>query len=182
MIPAFYQRGGNGIPAQWVSRMRESMARLTPRFSANRSVREYTEAYYLPTARAYGERARNRGAAGLSMLKWQQDVLHHWANVRFGELRVGTSGAKHTFDIQVYLGELAPETVCVQLYGDSPEGGVPMRQEMVRGRSITGAVNGYIYSAEVPAQRPSSHYTPRIVPSPLVGRVPLEDAHILWFR
>jgi glucan phosphorylase len=33
--------------------MRESMARLTPRFSADRAVREYTEQHYLPAASAY---------------------------------------------------------------------------------------------------------------------------------
>ena len=43
VIPEFYTRDKKGIPTAWVARMRESMARLTPRFSANRSVREYTE-------------------------------------------------------------------------------------------------------------------------------------------
>jgi len=37
--------------------MRESMARLTPRFCANRTLREYTEQHYLPAAPAYRERA-----------------------------------------------------------------------------------------------------------------------------
>jgi len=45
--------------------MRRSMSRLTPRFSANRAVREYTERYYLPAAAAYRVRAANRGARGL---------------------------------------------------------------------------------------------------------------------
>ena len=40
VIPEFYTRDENGIPRAWVARMRESMARLTPRFSANRTVRE----------------------------------------------------------------------------------------------------------------------------------------------
>ena len=48
VVPEFYTRDPNGIPTAWVARMRESMARLTPRFSANRTVREYTEQYYLP--------------------------------------------------------------------------------------------------------------------------------------
>jgi hypothetical protein len=43
VIPEFYARDGQGIPTAWVARMRESMARLTPQFSANRAVREYTE-------------------------------------------------------------------------------------------------------------------------------------------
>jgi starch phosphorylase len=42
--------------------MRESMAQLTPRFSAGRAVREYSEQHYLPAAAAYRERAANKGA------------------------------------------------------------------------------------------------------------------------
>jgi len=47
----FYTRGENGIPAAWVARMRESMARLTPVFAASRAVREYLEQHYLPPQR-----------------------------------------------------------------------------------------------------------------------------------
>jgi starch phosphorylase len=39
VIPEFYTRDENGIPTAWVKRMRESMARLTPRFSASRAAR-----------------------------------------------------------------------------------------------------------------------------------------------
>jgi len=42
VIPEFYTRDKSGIPTAWVKRMRESMAQLTPQFSANRTVREYT--------------------------------------------------------------------------------------------------------------------------------------------
>jgi glycogen phosphorylase len=50
VIPEFYTRNGGGIPTAWVARMRKSMATLTPRFSADRAVREYTENHYLPAA------------------------------------------------------------------------------------------------------------------------------------
>ena len=48
VIPEFYARDERGIPRAWVARMRESMARLTPRFSTNRAVREYTGAALSP--------------------------------------------------------------------------------------------------------------------------------------
>ena len=57
VIPEFYTRDQKGIPTAWVARMRESMARLTPRFSANRAVREYTE-QLLPSRRGRLPRAR----------------------------------------------------------------------------------------------------------------------------
>jgi starch phosphorylase len=68
VIPEFYTRDANGIPAAWVARMRESMAQLTPHFSTNRAVREYTELHYLPAAVAYLERAADKGAIGVQMV------------------------------------------------------------------------------------------------------------------
>ena len=41
IIPEFYERNDAGIPAKWVARVRESMARLTPEYSAHRAVRQY---------------------------------------------------------------------------------------------------------------------------------------------
>ena len=64
IVPEFYARDASGIPAAWVERMRESMARLTPRYSASRTVCEYTEQHYLPAAAAYRERVADKGAAG----------------------------------------------------------------------------------------------------------------------
>jgi hypothetical protein len=64
VIPEFYTRDENRIPTAWVKRMRESMAQLTPRFSANRTVREYTEQHYLPAAATYRERATDKGGSG----------------------------------------------------------------------------------------------------------------------
>src|SRR5450759_1894756 len=40
VIPEFYNRNKNGIPGTWVARLKKSMSQLTPRFSANRTVRE----------------------------------------------------------------------------------------------------------------------------------------------
>ena len=71
VIPEFYARDEQGIPTAWVARMRESMARLTPRFSANRTVREYTEQHYLPAATAYHLRMANKGAIGRQIVAWR---------------------------------------------------------------------------------------------------------------
>ncbi|HUJ50750.1 MAG TPA: alpha-glucan family phosphorylase, partial [Bryobacteraceae bacterium] len=53
IIPEFYNRDEQGIPRGWVAKIRESMAVLTPEFSANRTVRQYTEDHYIPAAAAY---------------------------------------------------------------------------------------------------------------------------------
>ena len=138
VIPEFYTRDPNGIPVAWVARMRESMARLTPRFSANRTVREYTEQYYIPAATAYRERAADKGAMGVQLVNWQRALEQNWSNLRFGEVKVASDEGKHVFEVQVYLSGLDPNTVRVELYADGVNGGEPVRQEMTRGRATGG--------------------------------------------
>ena len=139
VIPEFYTRDKEGIPTAWVARMRESMARLTPQFSANRTVREYTEQHYIPAAAAYRRRAADKGAMGVQLVKWQRALEQHWSNLRFGELKVTTDGGNHVFEVQVYLGGLDPDTVRVELYADGINGGDPVRQEMMRDQEPAGA-------------------------------------------
>ncbi len=181
VIPEFYTRDPKGIPIAWVRRIRESMARLTPRFSANRSVREYTEQYYIPSAAAYRDRAADRGAVGVRMLNWQRLLEQDWSNIRFGELKVADDGGKHLFEVQVYLSGLDPDAVRVELYADGANGDEPVRQEMVRGEQLVGA-NGYAYRAEVPSTRPAADYTARVIPHYPGALVPLEASRILWQR
>ena len=130
VIPEFYSRNKQGIPVAWMARMRESMARLTTQFSANRAVREYTEAHYIPAATAFRERAADKGAVGAQMVDWEQTLKQKWATLRFVEVKVETKDGQHIFDVQVYLNDLDPKAVRVELFADGVNGSDPVRQEM----------------------------------------------------
>jgi glycogen phosphorylase len=162
--------------------MRESMARLTPCFSADRTVREYTEQHYLPAAATCLERAADRGAVGGQVLHWQQALDQKWATLHFGEVKVETGAGQHMFEVEVYLNDLDPNAVGVELYADGVNGGGPVRQEMKRVRELVGADGGYVYGARVPAVRPLTDYTARVIPHCSSVAVPLEATQILWQR
>jgi starch phosphorylase len=49
VVPAFYDRGDNGIPDAWLTRMRASLLTNGPRFSATRMLRDYAESAYTGT-------------------------------------------------------------------------------------------------------------------------------------
>ncbi len=180
VIPEFYARDESGIPTAWIKRMRESMARLTPHFSANRAVREYTEQHYLPAAAAYHLRIANKAAIGRQIVEWQHTLEQKWATLHFGEVKVETRGEQQDFEVQVYLNDLDPNAVRVELYADGIDGSNPVRQEMKRGRQLVGAVRGYMCSATLSAIRPVTDYTARVIPNNDSVAVPLEAAQILW--
>ncbi|MGO8789797.1 MAG: alpha-glucan family phosphorylase [Terriglobia bacterium] len=182
VIPEFYARNGDGIPTAWVARMRESMARLTPRFSADRAVREYTERHYLPAAATFRDRAADKGAVGKNIVNWDHTLRENWAALRFGDVKVQTDAAQHIFEAEVYLNSLDPNAVRVELYADGINGSSPVRQEMTRIRELAGPDRGYAYVAHVPATRPIADYTTRLIPHCEGVVIPLEDARILWQR
>jgi starch phosphorylase len=155
---------------------------LTPLFSANRAVCEYTEQLYLPAAITYRKRAENKGADGGQIVGWQHKVEQRWAAVRFGEVKIETKGNQHVFEVQVYLNGLDPKAVRVELYADGVMGSAPARQEMKLTRQPAAADGGYGYRAQVPASRPPADYTARVIPYYDGVSVPLEGGHILWQR
>jgi starch phosphorylase len=158
------------------------MARLTPHFSANRTVREYAELHYLPAAAAYRARAAAKGSLGKQIVNWLQVLEQKWAALHFGEVKVETTGEQHVFEAQVYVGELDQNAVRVELYADGTLGADPVRQEMKAVRQLVGAVGGSVYSGSVPATRPTKDYTVRIIPHHDGVAVPLETPRILWQR
>ncbi len=182
VVPEFYNRNEKGIPVAWVTRMRESMAQLTPRFSADRTVREYTEQYYLPSAKAYHQRTANKGAKAKQMIVWKNALEQKWDSMLFGEVKFKTIGSKHQFEVQIYFNDLDPNTVQIELFANGSNEEGHSVQKMTRGARLEGNINGYCYKAEVAAIRPASDFTARILPYFPNVSVPLEMSRILWQR
>lgn len=47
IVPMFFNRDANGIPREWIQRIRRSMVTLVSKFTTDRMVKEYTTKYYL---------------------------------------------------------------------------------------------------------------------------------------
>jgi starch phosphorylase len=182
VVPEFFTRDESGIPTAWIAKMRESMARLTPRFSADRAVREYTELHYRPAAAAYRARAAENCALGRQIVAWKHTVEQQWAGLRFGAMKAETGGKHHVFEVQLSMNGLDPGSVRVELYANGVTDESPVRQEMTRVRRLEGAGGGYLYSARLPATRAASDYTARVIPNHDGVSIPLEAGHILWQR
>jgi starch phosphorylase len=52
LVPLYYNRGFDGIPREWVKRMKRTMISLGWRYSAARMIKDYFETCYLPAAGA----------------------------------------------------------------------------------------------------------------------------------
>ena len=183
VIPEFYERGEAGIPVAWIQRMRESMARLTPQFSANRAVREYTEGHYLPAATSYRQRTADHGVLGRKIADWRRALDQRWDALRFGSLRVQVQPDGHEVEIELFLNGVDPTAVRVQLYANADKG-PDSHREMARVRAAPDPSSPDVYrvTLTLPSSSSIGDYTARVVPAYPDVSVPLECARIKWQR
>jgi starch phosphorylase len=182
VIPEFYNRNERGIPSQWLSRMRESMAQLTPRFSADRTVREYTANYYLPSAKAFMERSANKGEKGKLIVQAMNSLRTNWNSMFFGEVKNEITQNRIKFLIQLFLNKVDPNFIKVEIFANGIEGEEDFTQSLLQGEKLNSPNNGYQYSTLIRTRRPVSDYTARVIPSLPNVNVPLEISCILWQR
>jgi starch phosphorylase len=182
IIPEFYDRNSQGYPATWLQRIRESMACLTPHYSANRAVREYTEKYYLPGAQGYRERTADQAKVSFQIIGWKQELEKRWKDVRFGNVKANTVTEGMNFEVEVYLNGINTEMVTVELFANAIESNLPERYKMQLLVSSKEENVPTIYHVIVPkaSERPMNVYTPRVIPfSPNVC-VPIEMNSVIW--
>lgn len=180
VIPTFYRRDRYGISEEWVKKMRMSMIHLTPTYSANRAVREYTQRFYLPSSKLVLERAANHGKLGKEINDWKKKIADHWNQIQFSALKISTNNGNYIFDLQVVLEGIEPDCICVELYANEFESLKPLvkKMELVKNQSVKS--NFYSYTVTVPKDRPETSFTPRIIPFFPQVAIPLEENHILW--
>ncbi len=180
VVPEFYDRDRQGLPSRWLARVRESMATLTPEFSASRAIREYTNDHYLPAAAGYTARAANDGRLGVDLVEWQRSIAEHWNTLRFGKITSEIKDGQHRFQITVFPGGLLPDQFTVELYA-GPTGDTGNKPEILAACTFSAEPFGtLVYSVCCPEKRPAADYTVRLVPSHTGAFVPLEAGQILW--
>jgi starch phosphorylase len=183
VAPLFYEVDADGVPQGWVERIRHTFRSLGPKVQAERMVREYVTALYLPAAAASrkladpelaGSELAGTGGFGPAreLAAWKHRVVRAWPQVRVEHVEAEAAGqalgSVLTVRVLVALGELTSDDVAVEVvYGrpdDADEIIVPAYATLTP--DPVGVVGGVVrYSGEVPLDRPGPFgYTVRVLP------------------
>ncbi len=134
---AFYDKGVDGLPREWLFKVRQSMKTLSPVFNTNRMVKEYTEKYYVNAHRNFENFSENNYSRARDIAAWKQGISLKWHDVavkkmdfsREDEIKVGS---KVRVVAEVQLGKLNPDDVQVELYF----GALNQAEEIVEGAAL----------------------------------------------
>jgi starch phosphorylase len=136
IVPMYYQEREEGVPVDWMRRVKQSLMHLSPQFNSLRMVGEYMSQLYEPAHQAFLEMSNDSFAPARGRSKWNEQVEKVWDNVSF--LEIGPAP-----DVSVLTGRPIPMRAVVNLAGLSPK---DVRVEAVIGR--VGA-NGNLEETQV---------------------------------
>ena len=121
VVPDFYERGADGLPRHWISRMKNSIRSVCSYFNTSRQVQEYYEKFYAPADKMHAKLVADHGHGAKELAKWKARVLHDWNKVWIFDVKANNeepmmAGSSLEVEANVSLGPLTSDEVTVELY------------------------------------------------------------------
>lgn len=188
IIPLFYDRGPDNIPKPWVTMMKDAMRDLCPIFNSHRMVQEYTNRFYLGSARRWNELTKNNMEGARTLAEWRQKLLTNWDAIRISNIQSDKTvdlpiNASLKIEAEIHLAGLVPEDVDVAVY----YGPLNLREEFIERKIETmkpennDEGGNYHYVGFVPcAQTGKFGFTIRIMPSSQQLETPYTTGLVVW--
>jgi starch phosphorylase len=136
IVPLYYGGREQGVPMEWMRRVKQSLKFVSANFNCQRMVGEYRTQLYEPAHRGHEIVVRDRYAAVRERAQWTRNVVEKWPRVAFLDSGIGP-------DSVVSVGSSVMLRAAVELAGLSPD---DVRVEAVVGRV---GVNGELEETQV---------------------------------
>jgi starch phosphorylase len=121
IAPLFYDRGSDGLPRDWIRRMKSMIENCLPVFNTHRMVSEYAERAYAPSSIRRTTLRANKRARSKALAEWKKKVRAEWKNVSITKVGSGETeglafGSELAVTASVELGALTEDDVAVEAY------------------------------------------------------------------
>lgn len=172
IVPLFYERREDGVPEEWMRRVKTSIKNLSPRFNATRMLQDYLRQFYEPAHRAYRQIREDNFESVRRRALWLDKVEQAWEQVRIVEVgcvdsRAVVSGRPIPLRVVLELGPLTPDDVRVEaVVGRVNADGVLEDTEVVVMRLVEQEGSRVTFAREfVPHQTGRLGYAVRVSPN-----------------
>lgn len=136
ILPAFYERGKDGVPTKWVNIIKNTIAGVSPHFTTRRMITDYKERFYGKLYKRSKEMFSNDYAKIKELSKWKKQTERSWGNmevldVQLLERNTETIEAGNTYEghVVLRLNDIKHENVGVELVVSEDFRDLVQRQE-----------------------------------------------------
>jgi starch phosphorylase len=118
IVPMFYEGREQGVPVEWMRRVKQSLKSVSANFNCQRMVTEYASQLYEPAHAAYERTCLDGFAYTREHVKWFRGVSEKWPNVKFTDYGIGaekvSAGTSVSMRATLDLAGLTPADVRVE--------------------------------------------------------------------
>ncbi len=187
VAPAFYNRGRDGLPREWIRMMKASMRSILPVFSTSRMVSEYAERFYAAAYEGYQLMTANGLERARALAAWKADMAARWSGIQIVSFQADGDEASVNEDVEVQaqlrLGRIAPPDVSVEVcYGPLDSDGELSHYDVTPlecWQSRPGSI--YVFGAVIRFTQTGQHgLALRVLPKHEHMICPLDAGLIVW--
>jgi len=121
IVPLFYQRGRDGLPREWIKRMKTCMRVIGQSMSSHRMLMDYANQFYLPALENYRRLTKSEFQESRDLAAYLARLRSAWHELSVLRLEsdarpIMQRGDTITVTACIRLGPLSPEELNVELY------------------------------------------------------------------
>jgi starch phosphorylase len=121
IVPLFYQRGRDGLPREWIKRMKTCMREIGHSMSSHRMLMDYSNNFYFPALRNYRRIVKDDYAESKSLAAYFSKLHQSWNGLKIVKIDsnakpVMQRGDSLTVTAHIELGPVSPNELQVELY------------------------------------------------------------------
>ena len=121
IIPMYYAKNSKGYSPEWIQTIKNSITKITPRFTTKRMMDDYFEKFYNKLAKRHALLLADNYKVAKEIVAWKQNIVAHWneievvnstLNAKSAELNVGN---KCTISVELDVKGLNDKGIGVEL-------------------------------------------------------------------
>jgi starch phosphorylase len=121
IIPLYYAKNSKGYSPEWIQTIKNSVTKITPRFTTKRMMDDYFAKFYNKLAKRHALLAADNFKVAKEIVDWKQNIVAHWdgievvnstLNAKSSELSVGN---KCTIAVELDTKDLNDKGIGVEL-------------------------------------------------------------------
>ncbi|MBN2753392.1 MAG: alpha-glucan family phosphorylase [Candidatus Goldbacteria bacterium] len=189
LVPLYYKHGKDGLPHDWIKKMKTSIATLGPVFNTNRQVMEYTEMFYKPAGLNYAKLAGSGLDKPKNISKWKEKIASKWDAVKITSVSSGDSsaikvGGSLKINAELESGGLNAEDLLVEIYAGYDRGGEILEEIKTFEMKAVSNEHGKIkYESTVtPSTSGAVNYSVRVMPAHPDVAFKFLPGYIKWYE
>ena len=93
IIPLYYAKNSKGYSPEWIQYIKNSVTKITPRFTMKRMIDDYFAKFYNKLAKRHALLEADHYKIAKSIAKWKENVAAHWDEIEVVKIQ----GAENNF-------------------------------------------------------------------------------------